>query len=328
MSLEQIRKGLRNPRTAAKYIQTNYSPLRGQVVFFTSRYPIGTNVLDLDWDVLIILDTCRVDALQFVAEEYYFLDEIEEIWSVGGHSGEWMAHTFDRQQMEVLSNTAYLSANPHTKSVLENNMTAEDKQIKRLSRYGEWDFVSTSEFGRIEHIWKYEITEEESPYNQIDGYTPPRSVTDRGIAVSRNYDFDRIILHYLQPHRPYLTDAIENCRDLYDYEKEPWEYMRKTGDRETVFKSYLNELRFVLDDVEKLLNNLDAEKVAISADHGEAFGEYNVYEHHAGSLHPFIRYVPWVTTNATDSHSYTPRLDPTTTSERSAEELLKHLGYM
>lgn len=328
MSLKRIKKGIRNPRTAAKFVQDSYSPIRGQVVFFTSRYPIGTNVLDLDWDVLIILDSCRVDALRSIAEEYYFINEIGEIWSVGGHSGEWMAHTFDRKYREVLSNTVYLSANPHTKSVLENDMDAEDKHIKRLSRYGKWDFVSPSEFGRIEHIWKHEIMDEESPYSHIEGYTPPRYVTDRGITVLRNYDFDRVILHYLQPHRPYLTDAIANGRDPYDYEKEPWEYMRKTGDRETVFKSYLNELRFVLDDVEILLNNVDADKVAISADHGEAFGEYNVYEHHSGSLHPSIRRVPWMTTKATDSRTYTPRLDSIPTSERSAEELLKHLGYM
>lgn len=328
MSLERIKKGIRNPGTAAKFVQDNYSPIRGQVVFFTSRYPIGTNVLDLDWDVLIILDTCRVDALQSVAEEYYFIDDIEQIWSVGGHSGEWMAHTFDREYEEVLSNMAYLSANPHTKSVLEHDMNAEDKHIKRLSRYGKWDLVSPSEFGRIEHIWKHKITGEENPYDHIDGYTPPRYVTDRGITVSRNHDFDRIILHYIQPHRPYLADALANCRDPHDYEKEPWEYMRKTGDRETVFKSYLDESRFVLDDVEKLLNNIDAETVAISADHGEAFGEYNVFEHHAGSLHPYIRRVPWVTTEATDSQTHRPRLDSITTSERSAEELLKQLGYM
>lgn len=328
MSLERIKKGIRNPGTTAKFVQDNYSPIRGQVVFFTSRYPIGTNVLDLDWDVLIILDTCRVDALRSVSEEYYFINDIGEIWSVGGHSGEWMAHTFDRKYEEILSNTAYLSANPHTKSVLENDMDAEDKHIKRLSKYGEWYLTSPNEFGRIEQIWKHEITGEESPCSHIDGYTPPRYITDRGITVSRNHNFDRIILHYLQPHPPYLADSLANCRNPYDYEKEPWKYMRKTGDKERVFKCYLDELRFVLDDVEKLLNNLDAEKVAISADHGEGFGEYNVYGHHAGSLHPSIRRVPWVTTKATDSHTYTPRLDSTTTSERSAEELLKHLGYM
>jgi hypothetical protein len=31
-------------------------------------------VYDLEWDTLIILDTCRVDALRTVADEYDFLE--------------------------------------------------------------------------------------------------------------------------------------------------------------------------------------------------------------------------------------------------------------
>ena len=289
---------------------------------------MGTNVLDLDWDVLIVLDSCRVDALRAIADEYPFLDAIEELWSVGGHSGEWMAHTFDRRHDETLSTTAYLSANPHTKSVFEDDMNAEDKHIERLSRYGSWDVVSPGEFGRIEHIWRHEVTNERGPGGQTDGYTPPRHVTDRGIAVSRNYDFDNVILHYMQPHHPYVAAAVTDGRELYEHEKEPWEYMRKTGDRGTVLETYLDELRFVLDDVETLLNNLDADAVAITADHGEAFGEHAVYEHHAGSLHPSVRRVAWVTTDATDSRSYTPQLDSSADSGRHAEDILEHLGYI
>ena len=328
MNGEKIRMALRNPTSAARYIRTNYSPVRNAVVFYTSRYPLGTTVLNLDWDVLIVLDTCRVDALRAIADEYSFLDTIDELWSVGGHSGEWMAHTFDRKYKDMLSNTAYLSANPHTKSVLEDDMDAEDKHIKRLSRYGKWDVISPSEFGRMEHIWRHELSDRNESRGDSAGYTPPRHVTDRGIAVSRNRGFDNIILHYMQPHRPYVAAAVADGRELYEYEKEPWEYMRKTGDRETVFETYLDELRFVLDDVEILLNNLEADEVAISADHGEAFGEYNVYEHHAGSLHPFIRRVPWATTKATDSRSYTPHLDSRADSGRHDEDILEHLGYI
>ncbi|MFB6225192.1 MAG: hypothetical protein ABEI13_01925, partial [Candidatus Paceibacteria bacterium] len=41
----------------------------------TSHHPVGINVLDLEWDTLILLDTCRVDALREVAPEYDFLND-------------------------------------------------------------------------------------------------------------------------------------------------------------------------------------------------------------------------------------------------------------
>ena len=78
-----------------------------------------------------------------------------------------------------------------------------------------------------------------------------------------------------------------------------------------------------------LLKNVDARTVAISADHGEAFGEYWEYGHHIGSLHPKVRTVPWVETTATDEGTYTPSIDPPsqTSTGRSVEAQLESLGY-
>jgi len=84
----------------------------------------------------------------------------------------------------------------------------------------------------------------------------------------------------------------------------------------------------VLDDIELLLDNIDAEKVVVSADDGEAFGEYGIYSHYTGSLHPHIRYVPWVTTSATDSESYQPIVEAKESANVSTEENLEALGYL
>jgi hypothetical protein len=46
------------------------------------------------------------------------------------------------------------------------------------------------------------------------------------------------------------------------------------GDEEEIWESYIENLRYVLDHVEVLLENVDAEEVAISADHGNAKGEW------------------------------------------------------
>ena len=48
----------------------------------------------------------------------------------------------------------------------------------------------------------------------------------------------------------------------------------------------MNDFYYVLNDIGILLDNLDAERVVITADHGEAFGEYGILGHKLGSLHP------------------------------------------
>ncbi|MDZ7731077.1 MAG: hypothetical protein U5K37_09360 [Natrialbaceae archaeon] len=87
----------------------------------------------------------------------------------------------------------------------------------------------------------------------------------------------------------------------------------------------------MLDDVELLLENVDAETVAISADHGESFGEFWEYGHKTGSLNPYVRRVPWVETSATDTGTYTPTVEPPqeaeSESDESVEESLEALGY-
>ncbi|QHS18264.1 hypothetical protein GWK26_02825 [haloarchaeon 3A1-DGR] len=162
-------------------------------------------------------------------------------------------------------------------------------------------------------------------------------MTDRGIAVSRDHDFDRVILHYLQPHPPYVANALADDRELEHHERDWWGYLGETGDYETIWDTYLDELRYVLDDVELLLENVDAETVAISADHGEAFGEYWEYGHHTGSINPYVRKVPWVETTATDERTHTPNTEPPAqqtdqndgeaADEESTEDRLEALGY-
>ena len=53
------------------------------------RLEYGENVYDRDWDVLVVLDACRPDALRDAAAEYAFLDAVETVRSVGDWSSEW-----------------------------------------------------------------------------------------------------------------------------------------------------------------------------------------------------------------------------------------------
>ena len=111
-------KGVQYPRQAVD--ETLYEVLyRIPATLANLKTTIGTNVYSLDWDVLILLDTCRVDALEVVAPEYKFLSKIGSIQSVGGASPEWIAKTFVDKYEADIQNTAYLSANVFTQRLLE-----------------------------------------------------------------------------------------------------------------------------------------------------------------------------------------------------------------
>jgi hypothetical protein len=283
---------------------------------------LGENVFTREWDVLIVLDTCRFDALQLMSNEYDFLNNISSIYSVGGASVEWIMCTFSQRFADKISSTAYLSNNPYAEKVLEESFLIHP-EVPSLK----FDTVKAERLGALEHIWKYKGLEREATAGHAEGYIPPRYVTDRGIAVGRTNKYNRIILHYMQPHSPYTSNAIKQGRELEIHERHPFDYLRKGGERNIVFGSYLDDLRNVLDEIEILLKNINAEKVVISADHGEAFGEYNGYAHTMGSLNPFVRKVPWANTTATDQHTRIPEIEPTESSKRDIDELLAALGY-
>lgn len=48
----------------------------------------STNVFEREWDILLVLDACRVDLLASVADEYEFVQGGRSIYSVGGTSPE------------------------------------------------------------------------------------------------------------------------------------------------------------------------------------------------------------------------------------------------
>jgi hypothetical protein len=76
------------------------------------------------------------------------------------------------------------------------------------------------------------------------------------------------------------------------------------------------------------LDNADAETVLITADHGNALGEWGLYGHAGGMPTSAMRDVPLVETTASDSGTYEPEVEPETTSEESLKEKLRDLGYV
>lgn len=306
-------------------------------VFFwlmaTSRKTIGKNVFEMDWDVLILLDTCRVDALKEVAQEYNFLDNIEETWSVGSTSKEWVEQTFTQKYSDKIASTAYITGNPFSNTLLD-----EREQTEYGSTHGTWldkanwankfiknNVVDANSLGHLEPLWG--STGPDAPFEDSQH---PKPLTDYTIKASRSGDYNRVISHYMQPHSPYFASS-NNYEELQEHEKAPFRVLKHGGkeDKKKVWDAYIDNLRYVLDHVETLVRNIDG-TVVISADHGELLGDQRMYYHMPGNPHPKLKKVPWVEIEAEDEHTLTPdvSLSGYKTAEQASEQQLEALGYV
>ncbi len=320
---ELIRAGLKDPLRGVSYV-TN--PIRKSVLLtLSSRYPLGKNIFTEDWELLIVLDTCRPDVLREVAPEYSFLNEsdIDDIWSVGGSTLEWTSNTFVEEHRNKIESTALISANGWPHRIIEEGFRPEDRFNSWLAMT-DWKTVPSGTLGKHIPAWQYgEGRAGYSDQPQADANT----VVDFAIDVGREGKYDRVIAHVIEPHYPFAAAAkARGAKELNQSEQKPWHYLRDGGGLEVVWNNYLTELRYGLDHVERLLENFDAEKAVITADHGELFGEWKMYGHDSGSLMPQLRRVPWVETTATDSGTH--QTEKRTQQQRTVEENLESLGYL
>lgn len=279
-------------------LTASYAAYLGLWHTVTTRLEPGMNVFERDWDLLVVLDACRVDALRSVANEYPFLSEVGSVQSVGSSSHEWMAHTFTTDYAAEIRETAYTNPNGFSELCFVDG----DYPPRRTVPVGSfrWDPVKADDFGLLDINWQ-------RGHDPELGIVPPRYMTDRAVSIGRETDFERYVVHYYQPHKPYVAGAVREDRPPNDLETDPWAHLRRgEATREDVWECYLENLRLVLNEVELLLENLDAETVVITADHGDAMGELRAYGHPEGFPHPVTRRVPWVKTTAVDERTYHP----------------------
>jgi len=269
--------------------------------------PRGVNVYEREWDALVVLDACRVDLLREVAGEHPFVNRVNAVESVGSMSQEWMAKTFTAEYTAEMGETAYVTANAFSAETLD-----------------------AAEFGVLDEVWRY-------GWDDDLGTVPPGPVTDRAITVAREHDPTFLIIHYMQPHHPFVGSAGFDGFEADPFGRDGGETVvdalrkGKIG-RRAFWAAYRETLRLALDGVDRLLSNLDADTVVLTADHGEALGEWGIYDHPAGCLHPTVKDVPWAETSATDTGEYTPqttsRVDSAKDPDTDVEARLRQLGYL
>lgn len=133
------------------------------------------NIMDEKWDYLIILDACRYD---YFLNNYkkYLHGKLKKVLSTACCTREWCEKSFKERYNDVV----YISANPIINSKIE---------VK--------GFKAKNHFFKIIDVWAW-------GWNEYLGTVPPNKVNEAVKKFIDIYPDKKFIIHYLQPHEPYL----------------------------------------------------------------------------------------------------------------------------
>ena len=276
------------------------------------------NLLEENWDFLIILDACRYD---YFKETYgnYLDGDVKKAVSPAIHTMDWLDKVFP----DFYEDIVYVSANPYINSKIEVTDSSGNK------------FDAKKHFFKIIDVWK-------GGWNNQLGSVLPSEINEATLKAKVDYKNKRFILHYIQPHAPYISENYAPYIPAMKSIEETWAmeriHSRKTKNtnvnirtlcREVIQKSfglevawmigrllklpidsqvgaigykegieglrnaYRENLEFVLEVVSEVVKNVSG-TILITADHGEYLGENGRYGHGSWPRRPPNTEVPWL----------------------------------
>jgi len=285
-------------------------------------------IWDAEWDVALVLDACRVDLMAEVLDEYSWLpDTMHSEVSVGSASPEWIGNTFAPKYAPAWRQTGYVTGNAFSGKQPGTNRPPSVYPLRDLG------------LGYLDEAWT-EAWDTEG----IESVTP-ETLTERGLWAYQHREelgIERVAVHYMQPHIPFRSkpewsDGWDGA-DTFGTETNPskkseWHKLRDGEiDREELWWAYKDNLRYVLEEVQRWVEVTDA-TILITSDHANGMGEWGTWGHPVGVGVPAVRRVPWLTVQGNDLREYEPQLqhEPGLTSgETTDAELaarLSALGY-
>jgi len=134
-----------------------------------------------EWNTLIILDACRYDFFEKVHRDY-LSGTLEKRISPGSCTGEWLVRTFPDKY-----DIAYISANPYINSY--------GIPLQKCNKKYNFSWRATDHFPLIIDAWQFGWDE------HLDT-VPPLKVNE---AYFSNKLAKKTVIHYIQPHAPYLS---------------------------------------------------------------------------------------------------------------------------
>lgn len=284
--------------------------------YFRYRRQNHTRLVDLDWDNAIVLDACRYDLFAAVHSDCPLPGRLDRRRSAASGTPDYLTENFAN---DPFYDTVYVTANPYVNTELP-----------------------TKTFHAVDPVWA-------DGWDEELGTVRPEVVRNRALAAHDQYPDKRLIVHFNQPHSPFIGDdriesrGMEAIRQvaLGNEKPNPKDRQRTPFERlgagevstEDVWMAYRSNLETAWDDVRELLEAFDG-LTAVTADHGNALGErawpfpVRVYGHPLGILIPVLTDVPWHTHQHGERKSVTA--DPPKESKiatHDATRRLRNLGY-
>ncbi|QCP90747.1 alkaline phosphatase family protein [Haloarcula marismortui] len=259
----------------------------------------GVRILDRDWDNLIILDGCRYDIF---AKSDYPDGQLQKEISRGSQTEEFLKKNFPSKKYPDI---VYISANPNIK------------------------YLNSKFFKRV-RLW-------ENQWNNELNVVHPESVTDWVIENAEEYANKRMIVHYMQPHYPFIGDTGQDLMSSPEIAhltdgNEFWRQYKKLSeqDKSRFREAYNENLAITINHVDRALGSLKG-KTVVTSDHGNEFGKWGIYGHPAGVYSDGLVEVPWLVINQEGNTRKQiiggNATDGPANNDALVEERLKYLGY-
>lgn len=295
--IDRFKRGIKQPfRIARKLNRLYHHNLR--------RTQNKTDVIEADWDNLLILDACRYDAFVDV-----WGNEAKKIRSPAASTPEFIRKVLSGKE---LYDTVYITANPQ----VYKRRQEESISIRFFSEH---------------NIWR------ESGWDEQYQTVRPEKLIEESLDIIGEFQNKRIIIHFMQPHTPYIGERGEKIKNLTGESGLGFLDHVKQGDinisDELLWEGYMESLEIVIKQIKQLLPRLQG-KTAITADHGELLGErvwpipVKEYGHFSGFYHPKLIDVPWyVTQNGQRKKIEEDKPKPIDTVSADVEDRLAAFGY-